>query len=170
MELACKLLSSHALAAWVQAVGTILALVIAILAPIWHSNRVERRRTATEVSSILAIAQRALSAVEYAASHSQPDRFRIYCTEEFSAHEFNLLLRRLREIPLHTLKDSRLAEPVANLADGLARLTGQLETRAGQFAARIDAADTEWQSHADDSIDLTRRSVATIRQVMADYE
>lgn len=109
--------------AWTQAIGSVIAIFVAVLAPIWHADREARKRTETQLSSVLAIAEDSwpwLSQVP--ADAFNPAGEHKYIIQNYRVAQHERVVEALRAIPIYLLEDHRFAEPVLHLANALDEL------------------------------------------------
>jgi hypothetical protein len=126
------------MAAWVQALGAILALAVAICVPAWmarSTDRLNRRRFLTSVASIGGEAQEcfANAAMKCGASEASGQSF-IRSVEAF--HRFRIASAAMNGIPVHQLPSY-----------GLTRSVIELQGMMAEGMMQLDAALNEIQSH-----------------------
>jgi len=96
-------------AAWVQAVGTILALAIAIAAPIIHERVKERSERKRLLTGITVTVTNAAGALNQAVHLCETPEGAAEYAEEFKQSHWSHIYRALDAFPIHTTNDQQLA-------------------------------------------------------------
>jgi hypothetical protein len=152
-------------AAWTQAIGSVLALLIAVWVPIWHSDRADKRRTATQVGTILGLAESAFAHVE--------DVQIADIGRGYAEHSPTGLMREtsklLQSIPVQEFQDHRMVMPVLEFARAL-----------DSFASNLLGVDAEIDQHGDThpdtdeamdkSLTAMRAAMENVRKIAAEYK
>ena len=112
------------LAAWVQAIGAILALAIAIFVPVWmarNSDGLSRPRFLASVASICGEAQECFADAAKNCGSEESGRLFVRSVEAF--HRFRIVSAAINAIPVHQLPSYGLTRSVLELqrivAEGL---------------------------------------------------
>jgi hypothetical protein len=96
-------------AAWVQAVGTLIALVIAIAAPIIHERIRERADHKRLLTGVAALVAEAASQIEVANRVADTDEQASSYVSNYGPTNWDHFRRKLDAFPLHATADAELA-------------------------------------------------------------
>lgn len=114
-------------AGWAQAVGSLLALCVAIGFPIWHSDRERRAADRRKVETLAAICNNALVLTSNAASGAQSEVAAIYYVDQYRPDAWKSATAALDAVPLLDL-------PNYTLVDATIRIRSTMHEAAGQMA------------------------------------
>jgi hypothetical protein len=122
-------IESHpGIAAWVQAIGAIVALVVAISVPVWMARRADRLSRKRFLESVTSISNEVLKCLVNAAMKCSAGEgeglFFVRSVEAF--HRFRIVSSAINSIPLHQLPSYEVTQSVLELqaimAEGLMQL------------------------------------------------
>ncbi|MTK64934.1 MAG: hypothetical protein F8N15_10580 [Methanobacterium sp.] len=115
-------------AAWVQAGGALVALIIAVCVPTWHTRKIEARKRRQFLQSVAAIGGEVQKCFTNAAAHCGHDTeqgLRFVRSVE-ACHRFRIASAAINAVPVHELPSYQLARRVLELqqlmAEGLMQL------------------------------------------------
>ena len=154
------------LAAWVQAVGAILALAVAIFVPAWmarSSDRLSRRRFLSSVASICGEAQECFANAAMQCGDQASGEFFVRSVDAF--HRFRIASAAINAIPVHQLPSYGLARSVLELQRMMAEGLMQLDTASQEVETygRL----VQFQPYADAFSRLTRLANPPLTQIEA---
>lgn len=123
-----RIVSYPGTAAWVQAVGSILALIVAILVPRLTAAATDRCSRRRFLSSVASICDEVYSCFDHAAGRcaAGPDEGLKFVRSVQAFHRFRIVSCAVRAIPLHRLPTYEVTRSVlelqAMMAEGLMQL------------------------------------------------
>jgi hypothetical protein len=165
MEWICGIFSSEVAAAWVQTVGSIVALGVAIRAPIWHATVIEKRRVRDQIKVVVAIAQKARASIKHVVDMAvaEPN----YVAQDGLTQSTSGLLAQLRAIPLLDLGDHRVALPILNIATEMDAMMDRVA--ALRRSTTFEGIPTALIMDGSAALAETDAAIGAIRGVLAEY-
>jgi hypothetical protein len=133
-------------AAWVQAVGSVLAIVGAAFMPIWHEEIKERRQRQKWLSALAAMAYEVHDLAKGNYETVRHEGNRMYAATEGVSTEYEPLLLALADFPSHVLTDRLHLSALLHLR----RFAAQ-GSAAWKFICMNGGADMFWTEQREDA-------------------
>lgn len=124
------------MAAWVQAIGSVGAIIGAVLVMKWQSQeaaqlaqKMDDRALARRLSAVESIVEHAYNLSEVLRVRTQPvNDYHDYFFSNVSPEDIDTALNALSEIPLHTLESFKMVRAVQQIRQKLQRLQPYVES------------------------------------------
>ena len=125
-------------AAWVQAIGTIVALFITIFIPVYSARKADRITRSRFLASVFSISNEVYECLNNAAAECQAgnEEGSLFVRSVDAVHRFRIVLAAITAIPLHQLPGYEVTQSVLELQAIMAK--GQVQ---------LDAAFKEVENH-----------------------
>lgn len=158
-------------AAWLQVIGTLCALWVAISAPIWHAKKAEQEATTEQIQLFLALAAEITSRFDqiFEKLDRDPQRERLNITA-FNLDDMQNLADRCHGVDFTTLRDYRLLPFVSRFPDQVksvlmvlhALITFGKGGDEGELRGRIDTAKFNYEH--------VTRTVSVLTDLLNEYQ
>lgn len=110
-------------AAWVQAIGSVLAIVVAMIAPYWHGAASRREQQVDRLRALRAILSHASELSEDAVSATSTfDTLYGMTYEGFSASDYQAIANVLDRLPHHEVRPPSLIPHLLAVGDAMAQI------------------------------------------------
>jgi hypothetical protein len=145
-------------AAWVQAIGAILALAVAIFVPVWMARKADHLSRRRFLESVSAIANEVHACFLFAAArcNAGAEEGLLFVSSVNAFHRFRILSSAVNAIPLHQLPTYEVTKSVLELQAMMAEGLMQLDAAFNEVGAHQQLVQAAAFGHAFDL--LTERS------------